>query len=283
MKNWLACLFMLLVVVPAVAQDRTAPKPPMSTGSSERRPPGHTVVAEAPDQILVRNIIGQPLYSARTSERLGNIQDGLVDRRNNQLGPLIVKTALTENALRLVAWSSVDATDRKHLTIDLTKDDLQNADVNQAFGGILNDEARQRLEYLSVVNELLFRKVNDRNQVPLGEVHDLVVRTGDGLLVAALVTVGKGLGMGARYAPRAVPWEKVKLPPDKNQAIALDLTKDEFLKEPAFISLAPATKEESTPSARSSSDPNLDRNRPLTQNPVAREPPPSPPPTRRTE
>jgi hypothetical protein len=67
---------------------------------------------------------------------------------------------------------------------------------------------------------------------------------------------------------------------DKEQAFALALAKDEFLKEPAFISLAPATADEGTASAGSASHPNLDHDRPLTQGSLGRVPPP---PTRRTK
>jgi sporulation protein YlmC with PRC-barrel domain len=271
MKLLLVGLAALLLIAPAAAQDRKPPLPDMATGNTTDRPPRQPVVAEKPDQILARNVIGQPLYG-RNDERLGHVTDGLVDRTRNSLDVLLVDIETGKNPLRAVAWSSVDATDRKHVSADLSKDELQSASP-------IGTEVMYAPDLLSATDRLFGHDVVDRNGTPVGKLHDVVVDMKDGQLVAALVDPGTGLGTGTKGAPHAVPWSVVTLSADKDQPLRLGLTKDEFDSEPAFVSMAPAAPTRSVPLSGKAEDPS----RPPTIGPVDRVPPPSPPSTRRTD
>jgi hypothetical protein len=73
----------------------------------------------------------------------------------------------------------------------------------------------------------------------IGDIHDLVVSTADAKIVAALIGTPTGIAMGADDTPRAVPWSAVRLPADKKQPIALNLTKEQVAMEPGFTTKAP--------------------------------------------
>ena len=273
-KSFAACLVTVLLVTSAAAQDSKPSAPDMPIGGSDRQTPKQPVVGEDVHQVLVRNILHQPLYG-RDGDRLGTVKDALVDRASNTIAVVIVDTGNGKDGERPIAWSSIDARDRKHITADLTKADIQNTSAT--------GEAGQTRDFFSISDQLLGKKAVGRNNEPLGEVYDAVADMRDGHLVAVLVNPDHGLGIGTRGAPHAVPWSVVKLPADKNQPITLALTKDEFDKEPAFISKAPATSTKSGPFSGSEDDPKARRERPVTQGPGDRVPPPSPPPTRRAE
>lgn len=269
-----------LLTSTVAAQEGKPPVPDMATGGSDRQTPGQTVVAERPDEILARNIIGQPLYG-RNSERLGTVKDGLVDRGRSSVDVLIVDVGTGENPLRPVAWSSIDPRDRKHITADLAKSDLDSATPALPDGGTPGGQGGQ--QFFSLAAQLLDRPVLDRAGTSLGYVRDAVLHMANGKLVAVLIAKGGVAGIGLSGAPRAVPWNAVAGPAQDNQPITLALTKDEFEKEPAFISMAPAPAQSSGPFTGVPDDRGTDRSRPMTQGPVKSVPPPSPPPNRRSE
>jgi sporulation protein YlmC with PRC-barrel domain len=251
-KPLLACLLVVGLGAAAEAQDQRPAVPEgMSTGNSERLPGGFTA-AEGADQILLRNIVGQPLYG-RGGDRLGTIEDALVRRDGNTLDLVILDTGIGgSSAKRPLAWSSIDARDRKHLTADLGRDDIKNT-TSDSGGGSTVDQAKKSQDYASVAHQLLGRKVVDRDGKSLGGVHDLVMDAKDAHLVAALI--GSGIGIGISGSPRAVPWSAVKPPADDKQPVAVALGKEEFERQPAFVSQAPAAPEKSAPVSGSSSDP----------------------------
>jgi sporulation protein YlmC with PRC-barrel domain len=268
-----ACMAALLAIAAgslssAAAQNRPVPTPNMPTGGSERAP-REMVVGEAPDQILIRNIVGQAIYG-RNGKRLGTVKDALVDRRRNSLDVLVLDIGSGKDALRPIAWSSVDTTNRKRLASEVTLADLKNTS-----GGLpLSGHSANNPDLVSVSEQLLGKRAIGRNQEELGTIHDLVATAGDGHLVALLVDTGTGL-LG-RGASRAVPWNLARLPDDKRQPVSLAMSKDDIAKEPRFETKGPEVARKNAPeSGKTSSGPLNTAGRPAA--------PPGPPSTRTTE
>jgi sporulation protein YlmC with PRC-barrel domain len=266
-----ACLFALALTAPALAQNsppqNRPPTPNMDTGRSDQRAPHSAVVSEKADQILVRDVIGQPLYARSGGDRLGTIKDALLHRDSNTLDVLIVDTGGGEKALRTIAWSDVDATDRKHLTADLDPADLKSTSANRKNGKSFEERAKQGDEYVSVADRLLGKKVTSPDGKTVGSIDDLVVDMKTAKIVAALIDTPTGLAMGANDTPRAVPWSAAQLPSDKNAPIALTLSREQLAKEPGFTTKGPEapgtqgsypTPSEGTSSGQTGSSPTLD-------------------------
>jgi uncharacterized protein YrrD len=260
------CLVALALTAPAMAQNQP-PKPNMDTGRSDQRAPHSSVVSEKADQILVRDVIGQPLYARSGGDRLGTIKDALLHRDSNTLDVLILDTGGGEKALRTIAWSAIDATDRKHLTTDLTQAEIKNTSADRKNGNSLEEQAKKGDEYLSVADRLLGKKVTSTDGKSLGSLDDLVVATKTAKIVAALIDTPTGLAMGAEDTPRAVPWSAARLPSDKNTPIALTLNQEQLAKEPGFATKAPEapgtqgnypTPNEGTSSGGTGTSPTLD-------------------------
>jgi sporulation protein YlmC with PRC-barrel domain len=263
-----ALLSLAAAALPAAAQNRSVPMPNMPTGGSERGP-RELVVGEAPDQILIRNVIGQAIYG-RNDQRLGTVKDALVDRRRKTVDVLVVETGSGRNGLRPIGWSSVDAKNRKHLVSQISLADLKNTSAGPSPSG----QAAKNPDLFSVAEQLLGKKVTGQDHQSLGTIHDLVLTEGDGHLVALLVDTDTGLlGSGV---PRAVPWDLARLPDDKGQPISLAMSKDDVAGEPRFETKAPEVAHKNAPeSGKTSSGPLNTAGRPAAQ--------PQPPSTRTTE
>jgi sporulation protein YlmC with PRC-barrel domain len=260
------CLVALGLTAPALAQ-QAPPAPGMDTGHSDQRARRSTVVSEKADQILATNVIGQPLYARAGGDRLGTIKDALLHRDSNTLDVLILDTGGGEKALRAVAWSAIDATDRRHLTTDLTAADLKNTSADAKSGQSFEERAKQGDEYVSVADRLLGKKVAATDGKSLGSLDDLVVDTKTAKIVAALIDTPSGAAIGAEDTPRAVPWSVARLPTDKDAPIALTLNREQLAKEPGFATKAPEapgtqgsyqTPSEGTSSGKTGAAPTLD-------------------------
>jgi sporulation protein YlmC with PRC-barrel domain len=255
-----ACLAALLSVAPAAAQTTPKQKPPapqgMDTGHSDQRVSRSAVVSEGPDQILATNVVGQPLYARKGGDRLGTIKDALV-RRDSGMVELVILDTGGKNARRALAWNSIDMRDRKHLTADLTKADIENTSADRQNGKTLDERAKQGQDYDSVADRLLGKEVVSSTGGKVGKIGDLVVGTADAKIADALIDIPTGLAIGVGDTPRAVPWSAVTLPADKGKPIALSLTKEQVAMEPGFATKAPEAPgtEGAAPMSGSSTNP----------------------------
>lgn len=175
----------------------------------------------------------------RVSDRLGVIKDALVRRQSNTLDVVILDTGNGPAAQRTIAWTSIDAHDRTHLTANLTAADLRRTSPDTRNGKPFDEFAKDRPDYFSIADRLLGKPVISKGGSVAGEISDLVVNMNDGRLVAALIEMPTGLAKGVNDMPRAVPWSAVSLPPDKSRPAAIDLSREQIAREPAFGIKAP--------------------------------------------
>lgn len=252
-----ACLATLSLAAGALAQPQSSsppkspPQPQMPTGGSERALSSQKVVGEAPDQILLRNVVGDPLYG-RGINQLGTVTDALIDPHRGTVDVVILDT-IRGSKPRTISWHALDLNNRKHVSADLSVSAIESTSPVTKNGKPLEQRVGKKPGLVSAKKELLGQRVVGRDGKTLGTVHDAVVDERSGRLVAAVIDAGQGITFDGGSSRRVVPWSVVSLPSAQGQPVAVHLTRAEIEQEPTMLTLAPAPPEKVGPGVGSSS------------------------------
>lgn len=268
---WLATLSL---AAPALAQPQTQapPQPQMPTGHSDR-PPMQAVVGEGPGQILLLNIVGQPLY-APAHNRLGTVTDALIDPKRGTVDVVILDT-IRGSAPRVISWNALDMNNRKHVSADLTPAQLQSTSPDVKNGKALDQRAGNTPGLVSAKKRLLGNPIVGREGKTLGTLRDIVVDEKTGGLVAAVLDINRGINFDSP-PHRVVPWSVVAPAPRDGKPVTIRLTRAEIEQEPSMATMAPVAPQKVGPGVGSSSGPLGNRGHKV---PV----PPRSPSTQRTD
>jgi sporulation protein YlmC with PRC-barrel domain len=208
----------LAAALPATAAEPT--ESGMASGDTQIAP-RQNVVSETGDEIRASEAIGREVRSS-DNKPIGKTADLFLGKS----GTVELVGIDREGKNIVVPWSSLrwQAKPAPHFVSQLASDQVGN--------GTKPETAKETGGYLDVKDRLLGHDLKHDGK-DVGTLRDLVLRFGDGSVVAALVDAG---GSEAY----AVPWQKAQIAATGNgKGLTTALSKDEIAKNPQFATKAP--------------------------------------------